>query len=91
MSFNIFDEENIEYDIYDEVSDDSEQEDTTESYLIQIQNDLKLLEFNRKFYNFYYKGDEYNARPIAKLNDKYYIFDVDNKLKKFCIDDMSFK
>lgn len=88
------DTELLEYTLENVLSEDAEDNSEDENEDVEITKDILLLKFadeltkydiDRASFDFTYNGRDITGVPMAKLSDGNFVFLVDGKMKKICI------
>jgi hypothetical protein len=88
------DTELLEYTLENVLSEDAEDDSEDENEDVEITKDILLLKFadeltkydiDRASFDFTYNGRDITGVPMAKLSDGNFVFLVDGKMKKICI------
>lgn len=88
------DTELLEYTLENDLTDDSDEDNDIENEDVEITKDALILKFadelakydiDRDSFDFTYNGKDITGVPMAKLSDGNFVFLVDGKMKKICI------
>lgn len=93
--------EDIDETYYNEslISDDYEDDEfeiesdviSSDNFYNYINEELRLVEVDRRSFSFKYKDEYVTGVPIYKMNDTNIIFNIDNKLRKINLDLVEFE